>query len=402
MLLPSDGYYSNFTHVEIGRYFPELGRLTRITKNGEPVLIPWSDIYKFSEKYDDLGIYHSIRHYNPDDGGIKGPALAPLHFDIDNKEDQARALKDTFLITKHLIEDVHVPYDAVNVYFSGMKGFHVLVDPVAIRLNLVHENSAAIFRFIAEQFTEELDLESIDYAVYDARRIWRLAGSRHQKTGLYKIPCREMVLNGESMETIVKAAERKPNYEELQEIYQPFAYVPAMYFSNIVADYESIKKGREEDKLSAFLSHGASKKRGEIDVIRQFTPGTLRKGCPAVDAIIQKAESTGHLEHYERLFLCSLLTYTQESIKYLHMIFSKLSDYSFEISELHIRDWIGRRDRGIGGRPYTCEKSKLMGIICNGCEELQPKSYETSYGEEYVAGPSPIRFAYKYHEGEGK
>ncbi len=396
MQLPKTGYYSKFTHVEIGRYFPDEDKIRRV----KPTLIPWDDIYKFSNKHDDLGIYHSIRHYDIEKGGLDGPSLAPLHFDIDNKENPEVALRDTRELTTHLIETIKVPAAAISVYFSGMKGYHVLVNPLAIRLNLVHENSASIFRFLAEQFAERLNLTSLDYQVYDMRRMWRLAGSRHQKTGLYKTPCMDMVLGGATVQQIADSAATKPTVEELNIDEQAFSHTGAMLIADMIAQYEVDKRKREEDRLNTFLSQGHAKKGFEGKILRQFTPEYLRQHCSAVDELIKKAETEHALEHYERLFLCSLLTYTPEAIEYLHGILSKLDDYNFEISDLHIRDWIRRREYEIGGRPYTCEKSKAMGIICQDCPELEPKLYENSFGVAHIADPSPVRLAYKYHSIE--
>lgn len=397
MKLASSGYFSRYSHVELGRYFPERDKISRIMADGEPVLIPWSEIGDFAAKYNHLGIYHSIRHYDPSQGGINGPSLAPMHFDVDDKEYPENAYRDTVVLLKYLLEDVKIPSDAIRVYFSGQKGYHLELEPLATRLNLVHEDSALVFRHVAETLKEELNLTSLDFAVYDIRRIWRLAGSKHQATGLWKIPCKDMMLDGETFVSIRKKAETQPTQEELEVPEQEFSPVAARFFSDIVADYEMKKKDREMDKLSNFLSSGHTHTVFSGDVVREFDIKQLRDNCPAVDYIIDKAYTKHTLEHYERLFLCSLLTYTDESIEFLHKTLAECEDYQFEISNLHIQDWIRRREMDIGGRPYTCEKAKTVGIVCSGCEDLQVKSYENSLGAKRIADPSPVRFAYKYH-----
>ena len=348
--------------------------------------------------HDDLGIYHSIRHYDVAQGGLDGPSLAPLHFDIDNKDDPETAFLDTKKLVEHLLSEIHIPDSAIRVYFSGMKGYHVEIEPIAVRLNLVNENSAEIFRFVAEKFAAELDIASFDYAVYDPRRIWRLAGSRHQKTGLYKIPCKYLMLNGASPDQIAAEAKQKPTMEQLTVPEQEFSPPAARFFADIVASYEDQIRAREENKLQNFLSQGHAHGSDHGDYIREFTPNVLRQACPAVDKMIEKAYSQHHLEHYERLFLCSLMTYSPEGIEFLHKVFAQCSDYNFHISDIHIQDWIRRRENGIGGRPYTCGKARSVGIICEGCDGLEAKTYTNSLGASHVADPSPIRFAYKYHD----
>jgi len=397
MKLPSEGYFSKFNQVEIARYFPEKGKLSRVMDHGQPVFVSWDDIYDFSAKYDDLGIYHSIRHYDPTEG-LTGPSLAPMHFDIDDKDNPQQAYIDTQKLLHYLMDDVSIPYNAIRVYFSGMKGYHLEIEPISIRMNLVHENSAAIFRFVAEEIEQLLDIKSFDHAVYDPRRIWRLAGSRHQKTGLYKTPCKDLMLAGATIEEIAKVAEVKPSWEDLEVPEQEFDFHAAMFFSEMVAKYETEIKQREQDKLSNFLSYGHTQKGGIELLTKEFTPNRIRNLCPAVDNIINKAYNTHYLDHYERLFLCSLFTYTPDAVKYLHQVLSQCDDYNFSISDLHIQDWIRRREMEIGGRPYTCAKAKMVGIVCFGCEELEPKSYENNLGGSHIADPSPVRFAYKYHD----
>jgi hypothetical protein len=398
MKIPNEGYYSKFNHVELGRYSSDQNRMFRENHPNGSKIWAWDEVSKYSAKNENVGIYHSIRLYDPLNGGIDGASLAPLHFDIDNKENPAASLEDARKILAFFLEDAKIPFNAINAYFSGFKGYHIEIECIPVRLNLVNENSAAIFRYLAEELTENLELKSLDYAVYDLRRMWRLAGSIHQKSGLYKIPCKEMILDGATHEQISVKAAIKPTEQELEIPEQQFSSTAAMFFAERVATFEAKMKEREQDKLQNFLSNGFSKSNiPEDSILKEFTPQRLREECPAVDELVIKAEKTGDLEHYERLFLCSLLTYTPESIEYFQGILSKLADYNFEISNLHIRDWIMRRDNGIGGRPYTCSKAAQVGIHCGGCDQLQPKTYGNSLGAERSADPSPVRLTYRYH-----
>jgi len=40
-------------------------------------------------------------------------------------------------------------------------------------------------------------------------------------------------------------------------------------------------------------------------------------------------------------------------------------DFNYEKSTSHINDWIKRRQLGIGGRPYTCERANSAGVGCD-------------------------------------
>jgi len=113
-----------------------------------------------------------------------------------------------------------------------------------------------------------------------------------------------------------------------------------------------------------------------------------------------------YLEHEARLFLCSILTYNEESIKFLHGILSHCSDYNVEKTNSHINDWVKRRQLGIGGRPYTCERANSAGVGCGQCS-LEKKNKWVKIGDKYVetqeqSSPSPVRFAYKLMDKGGE
>src|SRR5690606_1415216 len=101
----------------------------------------------------------------------------------------------------------------------------------------------------------------------------------------------------------------------------------------------------------------------------------------------------------ERLFLCSLLTYSQEAIDYLYAILKNCKDFDPDRSKHHIDDWIARREAGIGGRPYTCRTANEKGVGCGNCHLEPRKKYKTvgsvtiETGE--VAEPSPVRLLYR-------
>lgn len=77
--------------------------------------------------------------------------------------------------------------DDIHVYFSGKKGFHVLIEPVAIgvkpSIELQH-----IFKYIALFLMQELQLSTLDYkSIYSSRRMLRLVNSIHQGSRLFKV-----------------------------------------------------------------------------------------------------------------------------------------------------------------------------------------------------------------------
>lgn len=126
-------------------------------------------------------------HYAANRGsvaGFAGPCSCRwLHFDIDRADDLQAALEDA----RRLVQFIHARYPElegeVPVYFSGSKGFHVLIE-------LAHSPPPSVqFPQVARTFAEGIAAAAgvrIDSAIYDRSHILRLPNSRHPKTGLFK------------------------------------------------------------------------------------------------------------------------------------------------------------------------------------------------------------------------
>ncbi|HEX4612739.1 MAG TPA: hypothetical protein VH092_31380, partial [Urbifossiella sp.] len=125
-------------------------------------------------------------HYAANRGpvaGFAGPSRCRwLVFDID-AHDLAAALANA----RRLVAGVYRRYPplegVVPVYFSGKKGFHVLVE-------LTHELPPAVgFPAVARTFAEALAARAgvrIDPSVYAVNQPIRLPNTRHPDTGLFK------------------------------------------------------------------------------------------------------------------------------------------------------------------------------------------------------------------------
>ena len=116
--------------------------------------------------------------------GYSGPVWAPyLPFDIDN-EDLAVAHTQV----KALIADLAINWDCdgrwLRYYFSGSKGFHVMIPSALFGGFNVSEHLPQVFRSIADKLGGDL----IDHSIYDINRLFRLPNSKHSKSELFKIP----------------------------------------------------------------------------------------------------------------------------------------------------------------------------------------------------------------------
>ena len=114
--------------------------------------------------------------------GYEGPCSCRwLVFDID-RENLVDALADARKLVGTLGHR-YLELDGPPVYFSGGKGFHVL-------LELAHEPPPAVgFQQVCRTLAEALAAVAgvkIDTAIYDVNRPVRLPNTRHPRTGLFK------------------------------------------------------------------------------------------------------------------------------------------------------------------------------------------------------------------------
>jgi hypothetical protein len=392
----SSKFLAQWKHVEVARYVDSLGRVIREKKDDLPVFYSVEDIDIYRESNSNTGLYTSIWRYDKPD--IESAVrLGSLYFDIDS-DDIEESYKECILLYDFLKSKI--PASAVLVYFTGKKGFHIECEAVTLGIN-PSNNLPNIFRWIATKVKDQLNLNNLDFSVYDARRMWRLEGSRHQDTGLYKNLIPDNIL----YDSIGVVKEYCKNRQANDVADQQFNAGANEWFREYIYDLE-IEKERSKDFLAYFNKHGSSAFKEYKEVDKEFTPKRLIEGCPSIRDLWQQAIDNHFLEHEARLFLCSILSYTEDSVKFLHGILSNCDDYNYDKSSSHINDWIRRRQLGIGGRPYTCERANSVGVGCGNCSLDQRKKW-IKVGDRYVesdelSSPSPIRFAYVSVKKGGK
>jgi hypothetical protein len=395
--LPDDkSKYSNkWKWVELGRYLPQNAKVSRASKKvgnkWVPLTFENTEIEAYADKHDRLGIYSTVFNYdNPD--WEKATRLGSVYFDLDN-EDVSVSLKDAIVLAEFL--STMLTEDQLRIYFTGKKGYHIECEALAVGVSPSND-LPGIYRLIANDLKEKLELSSIDFAVYDLRRMWRLPNTKHQLTGLYKIPITlDQMKKGQSF---IQDLAQNPIPMDVPE--QEFSYKANQWYKEFVYKHEQMATEQHsvDDVINWFRKRGTGGNRSG-DMEKVFNPVNLFDNCPSIIRLWEKAERDHHLEHEERLFLCSILSYTDEALEYLHMILSNCTDYNLEKSQSHIDDWISRRNYGIGGRPYSCRRANEAGVGCGSCD-LEPKKKWVKVGDSFVESeefsePSPIRYAYQ-------
>ncbi len=389
-----DKFTSKWKYVEVARYVPSLSRVIRDKVDDAPLVIDFSEVENYARKHNNTGIYTSVWMYDSKDID-SATRYSNLYFDLDSKD-----IELSYVQAKKLVDILveKIPEEGIKIYFTGKKGFHIECESSCLGITPGND-LPTVFRFIASDYKNNYGIDCIDLSVYDARRMWRLAGSKHQDTEYYKtLVSIEDFNNGIDFIKQKSTSYSSADYEDI-----PFNYKANEWYREYSYKMEEDKEKRK-DYLSYFNKHGSTKLKKFDDSHKEFTPKELFTRCSAFTRLYEQAKETGFLEHEARLFLCSILTYTEESIELLHQILSNCHDYNVEKSSAHINDWIRRREIGIGGRPYTCERANSAGVGCGSCQ-LDEKKKWVKVGDKYVetnekSSPSPIRFAYRQKKKE--
>lgn len=409
MILPTDPdkYLSKWKYLEVGHWIPKhykSGKPAVIRhmdyadpENPVPILLTWDEVQEFAKKHNNSGVYTSVWQFDTKDPK-ESTTMGSLYFDFDDEEDFVSCTKQTQRLFEHLRE--YVPPEYIHVYFSGSKGYHIECEALALGITPSNELHN-IFRNIANDLQQKLDLPALDFSVYDVRRMWRLLNTKHPITGLYK---RDVTLQMQCPDVgLIKHMAKEPGWDITTYHTPKFDAKANEWYREYVYQTEVEAKQKNlspEEMIERFRKYGSNSVVHFDDDKKQFDPVKLFENCPAILKHWRTAEETGELSHEARLFLCSILTYTDEAIWYLHEILRNTKDYNPTITQAHIDDWVRRREKGIGGRPYSCRRANSVGVGCGNCD-LEPKKRVEKVGDSFVeteelAEPSPIRFGYRY------
>lgn len=171
----------DFKYLEVGYAFGEDG----FSRNhfGTKDIIP-----DFRKKQNNIGLYRTSYWYNTKDP-YTSSLFGSFYMDFDSEEDIELAREDIlFVIWKfNLSIGFNLPMSAFRIYFSGKKGFHLIIPWQYLGIQ-PDDKLDEFFRWLAEDLKEETPNKTVDMVVYERRRLFRLEHSIHQRTGLYKIP----------------------------------------------------------------------------------------------------------------------------------------------------------------------------------------------------------------------
>lgn len=129
-----------------------------------------------------FNVFTSIQMFKGDIHQDEELQWVPLFFDLDS-QDLEIALLDARALVNYFSQ-MDLGQEHIRVYFSGSKGFHIVLTPELFGIKPHHELTY-IIKNACTYVAQQLKLQSFDTRVYSIRRLWRLPESVHQKTKLF-------------------------------------------------------------------------------------------------------------------------------------------------------------------------------------------------------------------------
>ncbi len=143
------------------------------------------DCYRTVYRYPDEFKQHFDK--NKTVSGYNGPVYSdflPIDIDDDNNLDNAQKVAVNAVKKLEATADVQLEY--IWLYFSGSKGFHILLPAEMLGVE-PSKHLPDHFKFMVSRMFPDLD---IDLSIYDKLRLFRISNTKHGKTGLYKVQLR--------------------------------------------------------------------------------------------------------------------------------------------------------------------------------------------------------------------
>lgn len=279
---------------------------------------------------------------------MDGVITNKLFFDFDDKKDLEQTRKDTLTIVDKLM-NYGISMDDIQICFTGHKGFSVVVKT---NKNFSPDELKTITYNLAH------DLKTYDPVVYDAQRIIRLPGTKHQSSGLYKIPLELKELEELSIEEIKEEASHYENVEKrLDEFFWEEVNIP-----------DSLYNLRKSEKIE----------RKEVTITSNELNNTLAmfnkpKWLPACKYMLQE----GRFEegHRREAILILAATYKAQGFHF-DMVYRMLKGAAQKQADVNNSERIEDEEvyrvaeevfsNGWKGGQYTCKSHPLLKKICDG------------------------------------
>jgi len=233
-----------FSKIEFGCHLPN-----GYFKRG--MFIDEGDLLEKRKEFSNTGIYKTIYSYQSKE--VEGnPIYGPFYLDFDAEMwdvDPKTAAKNLKKVQEDFKQAItffeviyNIPREYARTYYSGKKGLHLIYPPELFAIE-PREDLNRIFKLIKDDVCKYTKNDTVDQRIYDNKRLFRVTNSRHQDTGLYKVPAEpEFLLNA-----TVKELHEYAKTPKVVEFKEPRTIrKTAKHYRSVVDKFEYKKKERQK------------------------------------------------------------------------------------------------------------------------------------------------------------
>lgn len=321
-------------------------------------------IKKFKSKYHNTDVFkriYSSEKEDTEEGTIYGPMY--LDFDNDKISDEHEFMKvraDVNMVLCALEDDWRIPSEMIRLYFSGSKGFHIMIDPIVFGAK-PKDDLNMDYKVIAMELNNQCCYKTIDTRIYDKRRLFRIENSINSKCNLYKIPLYPSELMDYSYEELKEMAKtprmiRVKNPEEVR-------IATMIYKSRIrkISQYNIIKTAEKAAKKN---TTSTKKYKGPKEIL------------PCIISGIEEGAPIGSRNNILVALASALFQYGQNEDQVLELMLQWNESNEESLNEKEIHTTVISAERMFEtGKKYGCDTFKSLGLcVGTDCKLYQRKA----------------------------
>ncbi len=297
----------------------------------------------------DGDVYSTIYRYDSKDQNTAN-FIAPLYLDLDIDDIEKnfdKIKQDLALVLRRLKTLFHLSDKDIELYFSGSKGFHILVHHTIFGFEPCRNINKQYKKVAVELKTYTVN-KSVDTKIYDNKRLFRIPNTINHKTGLYKVAI--------SYEQIKNMS----SYEELKQYASaPKTSKPQMYKYNA--------KAREAFDLLIERIDAEEKAKINTKLAKEFIQ--KRELLPCVQYILKNGCAKGQRNNTTVALANSLFQIGKDFDEVLEIItYWNLEKNEDPLDQAEIRTTVmSAYNNAKQNRFYGCTVFKDLDVCVKGC-----------------------------------
>jgi len=195
--------------------------------------------------------------------------IAPLYLDLDiDNIEEDKLIRDLKILIHKLVTEFHVEQNDIQIYFSGSKGFHLIISENIFGFEPGRTLNKDLKK-VAVYLKAYTLTKCIDTKIYDYKRLFRINNTINSKTGLYKVRVLYNDLINMSYDELIEYASKPKDIESDDYLYNDKA---SESFTNLI---EKLNK-RDREKINIQVAKEYIRKKELLPCVKYI----LQNGSP--------------------------------------------------------------------------------------------------------------------------